>query len=130
MMYKEVIISLIIIISIFGLDFITQKYTDNTANRAVKDLTEIKNIIKQSEVDNNSAISLSNEKYDKWMKYHKTLAFYIEHNELEKVETNFVTAKSYIESEQYEDAISELDKTVYILQHIHEKYSMDWKNIF
>ena len=34
-MYKELVISIIIIISIFALDYITQKYTDFAINEAI-----------------------------------------------------------------------------------------------
>ena len=119
-MYKELIISIIIVVSIFILDYITQKYTDFAINEAIKNLHEVKEYLKK-EVE---------EKYDRWIEHHKRLAFYIEHNELEKVETNFVSGKSFIESAKYEDAISELEKTIFILQHINDKYSVNLENIF
>ena len=129
-MYKELVISAIIIISIFVLDFITQNYADKTINDAIQDLTTIKQALKQEKVENEKVLKQASENYDKWPEYHKTLAFYIEHNELEKVETNYVAGKSFIENAKYEDALSEVEKTIFILQHINDKYSINLENIF
>lgn len=129
-MYKELVISIIIIILIFSLDYITQKYTDFAINEAISNLHEIKESLKEENVDNKKAIEDAEKKYNRWLEHHKRLAFYIEHNELEKVETYFVSGKSFIESAKYEDAISELEKTIFILQHINDKYSVNLENIF
>jgi len=129
-MYKELIISAIIVISIFVLDYITQKYTDKVINEAIQDLTIIKQAMKQEDFDNEKILKQSNDNYEKWMKYHKKLAFYIEHNELEKVETNYVAGKSFLENEKYEYALSEVEKTIFVLQHINDKYSINLENIF
>lgn len=129
-MYKELIISAIIVISIFVLDFITQKYTDDVINEAIQDLTTIKQALREDNVNEEKVIRDAGENYEKWLDYHKTLAFYIEHNELEKVETNYVSGNSFIENAKYEDALSELEKTIFVLQHINDKYSVNLENIF
>lgn len=160
-MYKELVISIIIVVSIFVLDYITQKYTDNVINEAIQDLNTIKLALKErkeeeeglneeeSETEENETeeinegeeefegldedekiLKLASDNYEKWLKYHKRLAFYIEHNELEKVETNYVTGKSFIENAKYEDAMSEVEKTIFVLQHINDKYSVNLENIF
>lgn len=155
-MYKELVISIIIVISIFVLDYITQKYTDNVINEAIQDLNTIKLALKErkeeeeelNEEENETEeinegeeefegldedekiLKLASDNYEKWLKYHKRLAFYIEHNELEKVETNYVTGKSFIENAKYEDAMSEVEKTIFVLQHINDKYSVNLENIF
>ncbi len=129
-MYKELIISIIIVASIFVLDYITQKYTDKVINEAIQDLTTIKYAMKQESVENEKLLKQASENYEKWLKYHKRLAFYIEHNELEKVETNYVAGKSFIENTKYEDALAEVEKTIFVLQHINDKYSVNLENIF
>ena len=129
-MYKELVISAIIVISIFVLDYITQKYTDDAINDAIQDLTTIKQALQEDNVNEEKVVRDAGENYEKWLDYRKTLAFYIEHNELEKVETNYVSGNSFIENAKYEDAISELEKTVFVLQHINDKYSVNLENIF
>ena len=129
-MYKELVISLIIIISIFIFDYLTQKYTDYAINDAIQDLKILKQSLKEKDLDNEKVIKDTTQKYEKWLDYHERLAFYIEHNELEKVETNYVSGKSFIENAEYEDAMSEIEKTIFVLEHINEKYSINLANIF
>ena len=135
-MYKELVISIIIVTSIFVLDYITQKYTDNVINEAIQDLNTIKIALKERKEEeegldeDEKILKQASDNYEKWLKYHKRLAFYIEHNELEKVETNYVAGKSFIENAKYEDAMSEVEKTIYVLQHINDKYSVNLENIF
>lgn len=129
-MYKELIISAFILISIFSLDYITQKYTDGAVKEVTEEVNLLQEEMKKEKVDNEKVTNNINKIYDGWLKKHDTLAYFIEHNELEKVETDFVAGKSYIESEQYIDALGELDKVVFILEHINEKYSFNLENIF
>lgn len=129
-MYREIIISVLIIVSIFTFDKMTQRYTDKAINDAIQDLNKIKQNIKEEIIDNKEVVKKCNEKYQKWLRYHKYLAFYIEHNELEKVEINYVAGKSLIEMEKYEEAITEIEKTIFVMQHINDKYAVNLENIF
>ena len=129
-MYKELVISIIIIILIISLDVWTQNYTKNTVNETIESLSELEEDMKDNNLSNDEIVNKTNATYNKWMEYHDKLAFYIEHNELEKVETNFIAGKSFIESKQYDLATSELEKTIFILDHITDKYSFNFTNIF
>lgn len=129
-MYRELVISALIIVSIFIFDRITQNYTDIVINDAIQDLNMIKQNIKEEIIGNKEIVKKCNEKYQKWLGYHKCLAFYIEHNELEKVETNYVAGKSLIETKKYEEAMSELEKTIFVMRHINDKYAINLENIF
>ena len=129
-MHRELIISIIIVVFILGIDYMTQKYTDNAINETIKKLSTIRDGIKQGDVNKERVSDDINKLYNEWLQRHNKLAFFIEHNELEKVETNFVTGKSFIEIEKFEEAVPEIEKTIYVLKHINEKYSVDLKNIF
>lgn len=61
---------------------------------------------------------------------HKKLAYYIEHDELEKVDTAIVTMKSYIKTNDYSLAIAELEEGKFVLEHIKDKNSFNLQNIF
>lgn len=129
-MYKELVISIIIIVMIFSLDYALQKYTDNSIDNTSKSLEELKIQIGERKLDQKQIENSTNELYKKWMEYHDKLAFYIEHDELEKVETNFTAGKCFVENKQYGDAIAEFDKTIFVLDHIKDKYSLSIENIF
>ena len=68
--------------------------------------------------------------HESWDKKYIAMAFIIEHNELEKVETELTGLRSSIEEEEYSEALNELARAEYILKHIEEKYKLSWKNLF
>lgn len=127
-MHKELIICIILVTLIVIGDWIIQNYTKNTINNITGELETLKQcLFEKSDKNINEQIDRID---NKWYKVHDKLACYIEHDELEKVETNFTACKSLAKTEEYEQAISELEKTVYVLEHITDKYSFDLVNIF
>ena len=128
-MKKEIIVCIIILIFIIIGDIITQKYSKNSADEITKELQELETMI-----ESNSEISTLTEKIDnienKWNENYNKWAYFIEHEELEKVKTGIVSIKSYTKSEELGEAMNEVDKTIYILEHIVEKYKVNIKNIF
>ena len=127
-MHKELIICIILVILIVIGDWVTQNYTKNTVNYITGELENLKqNLLEKSDDKVDEDI---NKIDDTWKEVYDKLAYYIEHDELEKVETNFTACKSLAKSGEYEQAISELEKTVFVLDHITDKYSFNWVNIF
>ncbi len=128
-MYREITIIIVILLLIFIGNYITQKNTVKSVEIMTKELTELK-------------IDLLNNKDDKqieekieyimkeWNRLNKILAYYIEHDELEKVETDLTGVKANIEVDDYNCAIEELEKGIYILNHIKQKQALDFINIF
>lgn len=127
-MLKETIICIIIIIGILGLEIFTQNFTQKTVNEITGKFSKIKeNISIQDEEQINNEIKNIGEM---WEEKQKKLAYYIEHDELEKVHTAIVTMKSYVESKDYSSALSELEEGKFVLEHIKEKNSFNLQNIF
>lgn len=128
-MHKELIISIIIVIFIFGLNYITQKNTDIAVESVSAYLEKTKSDVLEQNPDKEKATKKINETFDKWEELDDVLAFYIEHDELEKVKTALTSAKSYIEVEEYNQSVEAIDKCVYILDHIHEREMFSLDNI-
>ena len=127
-MIKELTISITIIITIFILDLYTQNYTKTTISKTTQKLSEL-----QQEISKNNFEQIEeklNDTEKEWQEAHDKLAYYIEHDELEKVDTALVTMKSYIDSQDYTSASSELQKSIFVLEHIQKKNSFSLENIF
>lgn len=129
-MYKELIISMIILISIISLNYITQKNTDDTVEIVSKNLEIVRKDVLEENPDKDKAVSHANEAYDKWEELDDTMAYYIEHDELEKVKTALTSMKSFVEVEEYAQSVEAIDKCIYILEHIHERELVTLDNIF
>lgn len=129
-MTKEITICIIIVVLIFVGDMVTQKYTNDSISEASINLNQIRDKLIIEDAEFNMLKEEISEVQNDWNKRHKKLAYYIEHDELEKVETNLSALKAYIEIEKNEEAVVELDKTVYILEHIKHKNVFNLENIF
>lgn len=129
-MLKEMIICIIIVVVIFFGNSAIQKYTKESVSEISNGLMQLRQDLTNQNVENNKAKEKMNEVYSKWEKKHDKLAYFIEHDELEKVETDLVSIKSYIETQEYEQAVGELDKGAFVLKHIEEKYAFNLQNIF
>lgn len=140
-MQKEIVIITVIIIAIILTDVLTQKYTTNNFNNInnkldnimelgkeikAKEKTTDKNLEEKKEELLNEIENMKNE----WKEINKTVALYIEHNELEKVSASMIKFNSYFELEEYNEAISEVEDCKYILNHIKEKEAMQFINLF
>ena len=127
-MFKESIICIVIIFAIFVGNFITQDYTKNTVEELTEELSSLRDKILQenSETLNKTLENVNN----KWQEKHDKLAYYIEHNELEKIETEITSFKSNIENKEYKKSIEDIDKTMFLLKHVEDRYAFNLENIF
>ena len=127
-MYKEVVICIVVIIVIVSLDIFTQKYTRNTTSEITQIFSDLKGDMLNE--DKNKIDEKVKRLDEKWGQKHDKFAYYIEHDELEKVDTAIVSLKSYVETDDYSSAIAELDEGKFILEHIQKKYAFNLENIF
>ena len=127
-MLKEGIICIVIVIMIFIGNIVTQNYTKSSVEELSKNLEELR--IDLEKENNEKAILDKIDKVNQeWRNRHDKLAYYIEHKELELVETNMTALKSFIETKEYKEAINELDKSVFELKHIQDKYAFNLENV-
>lgn len=127
-MFKETVICIVIVISIFALDMFTQNFTEKTVIEVTTIFADLKdNILKEDKEQIDDGIKKIDEK---WGSVHDKLAYYIEHDELEKVDTAIVTMKAFLETEDFSSATAELDEGKFVLEHIQEKYAFNLKNVF
>jgi len=131
-MYKEFIISFIIIVFVIILNIYTENYTKESVSLITDNLEKLKTSInEENNVENNEEIKKQIDFIiEEWDNRNDILAYYIEHNELEKVKTEMVSLKANIEEGEPEKGIMDLNKCIFILDHIKEKTALQIKNIF
>ena len=131
-MLKEIVIIITIIVVIFIGNTITQKYT----TQAIEEMTNILNNVRQEIFESKENIDVNKIEEEienintQWENKHEKLAYYIEHDELEKVETNLTGLKGEIEAKEYGDVMSRLDQSIFLLEHIEDKYAFNLQNVF
>lgn len=127
-MYKELIIIVVVIALVVGLDVISNNYT----KASVKELSDELNNLRAPILEENKEDAqkqMQNIK-EKWKERYNVLAYYIEHDELEKVETELVRLSANIDVEEYEHCIEEIEASIFILEHIQQKEKFDIISVF
>lgn len=129
-MYKEIWISVFIVTIVFLADIVSNNYTKNSVKDMGTILSEMRYEIENNE-DNEKVIKEKMADINrKWKNKNEKLSFYIEHDELEKVETELYGLNANIDTKDYEQAIEKIEKCKFILRHIENKESLSLKNIF
>jgi len=128
-MVKEIIIIITIIVIVILGDIFTQKYTANSVDLMI---IEIDKINSDFFTDENS--EKLEENYEKLFELlenrFRVMAYYIEHDELEKVKTELIVFASNMQTKEYENGIEDLKKAKYILEHIKEREKFNLVNVF
>lgn len=129
-MKKETVIVIITIVLIFIGNFILEKYSSWAITATTGQLEELKKMMSEKNVEQKEAKEMIDKIHEYWDEKYRTMAFFIEHNELEKVETELTGLRSSIEEEEYSNALNELARAEYLLKHLEDKNKLSWRNIF
>lgn len=127
-MYKEIIIVLIIIVLIITLEVVTQNYTKYCITTVSDRLENLSNEFIEEKNDTDK-IDSENVLKD-WKLMNENLAYYIEHDELEKVSTSLTKINGYYNQEENDEAIVEINNCIFILKHIQDKNAIKFVNLF
>lgn len=126
-MSKEIVITVIILVAIIGLNAFVGKYVDDKLNYVLSELNDLRSLVEEEKYE--EANQKINEIDEYWKKSEDIVSFFVEHDELEKVMTEYTSLKTYCKLEQ-EEAFEALDKMAFIIKHIEEKDDLKLKNIF
>ena len=127
-MYKEIIIIVTVITLIVALDILTNNYTKNTVSIMSEELSALREDIleKNKESAQYKIVAILN----KWQKKNDVLAYYIEHDELEKIKTQLTGLAANINVQEYEPSMVQLDTAIFLLENLQEKQKLDLKSMF
>lgn len=129
-MKKEIIIVFIIVILIFAGHIVTQNYTKAFFDDISTELEKIEEKIYKDDIENSNLDKEIENIQEKWKSKYDIFAYFIEHDELEKVETQLIAINANIRVKDYDKSIEELEKCKFILEHIKDKDSLKLVNIF
>ena len=93
-------------------------------------LNDVRGKIIVNNDENSQIVEKIDSLYKYWNNMYKKMAYYIEHDELEKIELYITALKSNVETEEYGQAVEKIDSCIFILKHIEAKYSFNLQNIF
>ena len=125
-MSKEIIITSVILILVIISNIWVSHFIDGKLNHIVEKLDELEISLTN---DNYEEAQVKLNEIDKYFnESEEMLSCYIEHDELEKVKTEFTSLKAFVKFEK-EDTFESLDKMRFIIEHIEEKDDLKLKNV-
>ena len=127
-MKKEAIVTIAIIMIIFFVEYITKNYTEKVFSKVENELNLLKEEILDDKNNKEYLIKRTESIKEDWENDNELLSYYLEHDELEKVNTQIVLIKGYLESDSPQDSIPDLEECIFILKHIQEKEAFNLKN--
>ncbi len=122
---REIITLIVIIVFIVAIDLITDKIMKNVVDDMVNLIEDIERKIGENLED----VKIDDLK-KVWHEKEVMLAYFSEHDELEKVTVEVTELKSNMENDMKEEAKGNIDKIKFLLKHIEEKEKLKLKNIF
>lgn len=129
-MYKEIIIIVLIVILILVGNVITQNYTKDAVKIMQENLNEIKEELEKEKAETNNIEEKIDKAMQEWKTKNNKLAYYLEHDELEKIESELTALNANILTEEYEQGRENLDRCYFLLEHIKDKETISLSNIF
>lgn len=129
-MYKELIISFIVIALVVIGNVITQNNTIEAISQISDELMLLREEMEKDHADQEKSKEQMKKVEEVWEKKYKIMAFYTEHNELEKVQTELTKLKADIHMKEYAQGVENLESCIFILEHIKDKSALKIVNIF
>lgn len=125
---KEYVMIIIIIVFVILIEIITSIIT----TKIVENLHYYIDLVEDG-VDNNNVGDRMEELSSEWQKSEIKLAFFMEHNELEKINADIINLRSNVKNRNnnnYEDIKEIIDEINYRLEYVKNKQKLSLKNIF
>ena len=129
-MVKEIVISTISVIAIVVGNNVTNSYANETLENINEEIKDLRSVISSEEVNSEEAKEKIDEVFETWQEKQTKLAYFEEHDELEKIEQGLTEIKGNIEMEENQEAVVQADKTMFIINHLQEKLNLRLENIF
>lgn len=125
---QKILLILGILIFIIILDICLCKCSDNLVNDTLIELENLKNDLKEENFEN--SLKKSEKLKEKWFNYENQLAFFIEHDELEKISLKIAIILENSTNKEYKTALEDVIETTYLLEHVKDKLKLKLKNVF
>ncbi len=129
-MYKEVVITIVIVILVFIGDFFSQRYTKETTEYMNGRLDELRTQILKGEKDNNQVEDMISNIRKEWEEKQDVMEYFLDHKELDEVRTQLNEIGAYAEIDKSDETIPYIDNCKGLLDSIRGKVVFEFKKIF
>lgn len=127
-MKKEIFLTILILSLIIILDIVLSKNIDNKIDFISSKLEHLQ---ENMDLEDEENIKKEFEFIDsEWKKTEEIFSFYLEHDELEKVGVEMSNIKESIETGEFNETKTDINRLQFILEHLKDKMDFKLKNVF
>ena len=132
MRFLKEIIAIVVIISFL---IISDVYISNFTEKSIIEIEEkidyiLENVLSKENYVKEEKIKKIEDFEKAWKDVEDKLAYFIEHNELEKVSVAIVLMKANVEADLREDAYEKMQELKFRIEHIKTKQKLELNNFF
>lgn len=130
--YKTLIFAISILIIIIILDIIFENYSKNSIEKINSNIDKIGKAfeIEGENYDKEKLEKFSEKARDEWRKREDILSCFIEHDEVEKINTKLDVLYTQVKNEVWMDAKSTVSEVKRLVKYLEGKYELSIQNIF
>lgn len=130
--YKTLIFAISILIIIIILDIIFENYSKNAIEKINSNIDKIGKFfeIEGENYDKEKLENFSEKARDEWRKREDILSCFIEHDEVEKINTKLDVLYTQVKNEVWMDAKSTVSEVKRLVKYLEGKYELSIQNIF
>ena len=130
--YKTLIFAISILIIIIILDIIFENYSKNAIEKINSNIDKISKAfeIEGENYDKEELEKLSEKARDEWRKREDILSCFIEHDEVEKINTKLDVLYTQVKNDVWMDAKSTVSEVKRLVKYLEGKYELSIQNIF
>ena len=130
--YKTLIFAISILIIIIILDIIFENYSKNAIEKINSNIDKIGKAfeIEGENYDKEKLENFSEKARDEWRKREDILSCFIEHDEVEKINTKLDVLYTQVKNEVWMDAKSTVSEVKRLVKYLEGKYELSIQNIF
>ena len=129
--FKEIIALIFIIAFLIISDEYVSRYTQSAIEEMDKKTDEIINLVlNHEEYNEEDSLNKINDFEKEWKEVEDKLAYFSEHDELEKVSVSITLMKANMEMNMKEDAYEKMQEIKFRIEHIKTKQKFALNNLF
>ncbi len=130
--YKTLIIAIVIVIIVIILDIIFENYSKNSIQKVNKNIDKLYTIFEDEKenYDSQKLEKLAINARKEWKKREDILSCFIEHDEIEKINSKLDVLYVQIKNEVWMDAKTTTSEVKRLIKYLEGKYELSVQNIF
>ena len=114
-MYREIVISVALLVFIFTANFFARNFTE----KSIDEVTEKLEALQTEMITDGQKAKQEYEELEKiWLEKYEILAYYIEHDELEKVSSELYQLKGSIQTDQIDEGIPTIENCIFSIYNV------------